>query len=174
MNTKNIVITAEVVADDFERVLFWQNKTKLIALSVFLFLIVLFILIGAISFTLSPDKNVSVISFFPILIPIFLFSFIIYSNINNIKKQAQLMAASAEKSKYVFDKDGMETEAEKSFSKTSWDKFHKVVESEKDFMFFIQKNLLFPIPKRFFNQEQLVDLRILLKEQLNDKAKIFS
>lgn len=175
-NTRKIEIDVDVKAEDYRRVLFWYNRIKIFALATGIFITtpaIIWLLVFVEGANKIDSKNRDIFStviFYGlfVLLPIFL-AIILYS----ICKQSKKLASISEAVNFVFDANGLESKAESTTTKSSWERFAKICETKTDFIFFPQENIFYPIPKRFFKSEnQIDDLKKLVKEKLGKKAKL--
>lgn len=73
----------------------------------------------------------------------------------------------------TFDQTGIHLADDGIVKDMKWDEFVRASESRKDFIFVAPKRHLFPVPKRFFaNEDQIKRVKSLLHEHLGDKAKL--
>jgi YcxB-like protein len=72
---------------------------------------------------------------------------------------------------YHFSKDGIDAVAASSSGHTAWKNLHRGTETKHDFLLFISRNLMYTIPKRCFEDEQLLAaFRTLLDSELAERA----
>jgi len=73
----------------------------------------------------------------------------------------------------AFDQTGIRLADDGIVKDMKWDEFVRASESRKDFIFVAPKRILFPVPKRFFeNEAQIERVKLLLHEHLGNKAKL--
>ena len=160
MSLENKVeVAVEVTAEDYRRVLFWYHKTRLIIYGILIAVFSLPVTLGII-FVLSQGRvktpQIFLFLIFPILLPFFTLGLTVFK----IRNQAQNIVKTTEPTKFTFTEDGLTAVSDSSTVKTKWSKFHGIKETKTDFIFFPQKNIFYPIPKRFFDNEiQINQLR---------------
>ncbi|MFY9221194.1 MAG: YcxB family protein [Blastocatellia bacterium] len=77
--------------------------------------------------------------------------------------------------RYSFSDDGYETSFSKGFSQVNWDNLVKVSETNKCFLFYLQKSMFQVIPKRAFNNaDEINSLRKIIASKLGSKAKLLT
>ena len=172
MDNRVIKITTNLTVKDLKRIGFRQIRTILILNGVVLFLFVVFAALGIAVILLSKSNYFPPTNIFPILIPIGILSFTLFSLIWAVTKQAKRSVESIEQTDYVFNEYGFEAETNSSTVKTLWSKLVKTQETKTDFLLFTQRNLAIPIPKHFLDDNQLVEFKELLHEKLGEKAKL--
>ena len=172
MDNQVIKFSTKLTVKDLKRIGFRQIRTKLILFGSILFLFLIFSALGIAAILLSKKNDLPLTNIFPILIPIGIFSFILFSLIWAVSKQAQRSGESIEQADYVFNDQGLEIETESSSVKTLWAKLLKVEETKTDFLIFTQKNIAIPIPKHFLNDNQLAAFKELLREKLGKNARL--
>lgn len=172
MSRYNIEIDIGISEEDYGRVLLWQCKKKIIFLSGFVFAMTVIFAGSVLFFGISKPK-VSLVLFTPILIPIFLVGFNIWQIFRNIRNQACDGVATTEPTKIVFSPAGLTAESNSSSSRTLWRSFMKINETTTDFVFYPQKRIFFPIPKRFFNNsEQIKQVRDFISAGVGEKERV--
>ncbi len=170
---EEIEIKTKTTAEDFKRALLSHSRIKIIGLAIVTAAFFLFIIVGIFLLALSKKNNTSPALFFPILFPALLFAFLLFSSFRTITKQSQQLEENSEETAYIFDEQGFLAESASSSVKTLWSKIYKVTENKTDFLIFPQKNLFFPIPKRFFESENQINIfRTIIQKQLGENAKL--
>lgn len=173
MKNNFVEISTNLTLEDLKRIGFRQIRTKLIFLASITFIFVVFFALSLAVILLSNKNNLPLVSIFPILIPISLFSFVLIALVWAVIRQSKQMSQNIEPTKYIFNEQGMEAESASVSVKTTWTKFLKVTETDTDFLIFTQKNIAIPIPKRFIESDgELDEFRNLIKEKLGGKAKL--
>jgi YcxB-like protein len=160
---ESIHIDLHVEASDFQRVLVWYRWKML------------FIVFAVISFLTTPMAFFLTRKSVPMTVSVVTVTtvFLLFSFYQGIRRQAKNGAAKAETTHVVFDTEGLRSTALTYSNETKWPRFEKIVETDSDFVFFPQKNLFYPIPKRFFETEdQIEKLKVLLRAYVGDKAKL--
>ena len=177
-NEQKIEIQIDVRAEDYRRVLFWYNRSKIFALTAVLLLAVPFIIWFVVFVEGTSRIDSSQRNFFEIaifygmfaLVPIFLAIILI-----SIWTQSRKLAAISEVATFIFDDEGLKSNAKSTTTKSNWERFAKICETKTDFIFFPQENIFYPIPKRFFqNNKQIRNFKNLIREKLGKKAKLRS
>lgn len=163
---RKIEVEIDVTVEDYRRVLFWFNKT----IFPFISMIFVFAILGT-GFIAFREGDVIALILFG-LSGIF---FILYvcSTLLSIKRQSKNLAEISEVTTIVFDEKGVESKSESTLNQTTWERFAKICESKTDFIFFPQKNIFYPIPKRFFKSDnQIEEFKQLIKDKLGENAKL--
>ena len=172
MDESKIEIVIAVTQEDYRRVLAWQSKARIKVSVAFLALLTILFAAGILFLAIS-GRTLSPVVLMPLLVPILILSFNIWLIFRNIRVQASDLVATTEPTTFVFSADGFRTEASSSSSQTHWAKLAKIHETELDFIFFPQKNIFFPFPKRFFEStQQIAQLRQLIANGI-DEGKSF-
>jgi hypothetical protein len=92
-----------------------------------------------------------------------------------LQTQAKRMQTSSADSMMHFRIDGLEISTTLATAKTNWDAFHKVIEAPSDFIFYVQHNIYFGVPKRFLrNDIEIDDLRKILSQNLGNRVSLRS
>ena len=150
-------------ADDFFRIL-WHQRRRALFVAIFLICLVL----GAFSYYVamatpapgSVDKRWIVYAtslFVPLFAAVVMFL--------SLKGAAKKAAESAGLVTMTFDVDGVEINGPKSDAKSTWSAYKKIVETPADFVFYIQSNIFYGVPKRFFDgPEQVGKIRTLIAD----------
>lgn len=69
------------------------------------------------------------------------------------------------------NEEGVEGQNSLGSNKIKWEAFLEATETKDDFFFFTTNKFAQFIPKRFFTEEQIKQVREIVKEKLGDKAK---
>ena len=81
----------------------------------------------------------------------------------SLKGAAKKAAESAELVNMSFDSDGVEINGPRSDARSEWSAYKKIVETPTDFIFYVQSNIFYGVPKRFFySDEDIVIVRDLI------------
>ena len=164
-NYDGISINGNLTAADFQRAIVWQRRKKLALVFGLVFLIatpIVFFMSGASILFTSLVIAVSI-------------TFVGLTAYNGIRIQAQKSAAQSEPFNIVFDEEGVHSISKTTASDVKWTKFYKICETDKDFIFFLQENLFYPIPKCLFeNEDEIERVKILLRSHVGDRAKLTS
>ncbi len=88
------------------------------------------------------------------------------------EKQIKSSPALGEPQFILFDEDGMYGTNQFGSGQTKWQGMNEVTETEEDFFFFTSKNFAQFVPKRFFKEKQINQIRELAKKHLSEKAKV--
>jgi hypothetical protein len=89
----------------------------------------------------------------------------------SLEKQIKSTPALSVPQHFSFDDEGFYGTNEFASGQLNWQAMVEMVETEEDFYFFMSKNFARFVPKRFFSDEQLNQIRELAKRNLGDKAK---
>lgn len=148
--------------------MFYAQNALLMAGSIFIFcflfpLLSLLVIIRVFS---GQANTISGFAYLPIVafsIFIFLIIFVIISAKKNTK-QTHL----------VFTQDEINIAVPNVTSQIDWENFRKIQETKNEFLLFsTTPNGSFPIPKRFFQDDnQIQEFRELVREQLGEKAEL--
>jgi len=167
MESEGIIeIESDLEVEDYRRALFWINKP--------IFLFITFIFVFAISGTgFIAFRENDVIALILFALSIVFFILYIFSTLLSIKRQSKNLAENYEITAIKFDEAGMESKTATTFIQMAWERFEKIRESNTDFLLYPQKNIFYPIPKRFFKSEnQIKVFKQLLIDKLGAKAKL--
>lgn len=82
-----------------------------------------------------------------VIVPLFV-AIVMYVGLRNHAKKA---ARSADPVTMTFDGESVEIDGPKANSKSRWTAYERVMETPDDFIFYIQPNVFFNVPKRFFD-----------------------
>jgi hypothetical protein len=163
---QKIVIDIDLKFDDYRRAYYWSQK------SVFTFISIVFILaILGTGFIAFREADVIAVILFALAVVFFvLYVFFIFLS---IKRRSKELAQIGEKTVIIFDEKGVESISESTVVGTTWDRFAKICETPTDFIFYPQKNIFYPIPKHYFQDNlQIEGFRNLVREKLGEKAKL--
>lgn len=177
ITNSKITINMKMLASDYVHALRYHNlhnKLMLFALSI-IYLPALFIFfytaMSSSRFTYSDiDLGSVLVMLLPTLFPLILITFSIffggylaYKRVPDFQKDIR----------YSFSDDGYETSFSKGFSQVNWDNLIKVSETNKCFLFYLQKSMFQVIPKRAFNNiDEINSLRKIIASKLGSKAKL--
>ena len=89
----------------------------------------------------------------------------------SLEKQIKSTPALSAPQHFSFDDEGFYATNEFASGQLNWQAMVEMIETEEDFYFFMSKNFARFVPKRFFSDEQLNQIRELAKGKLGDKAK---
>ncbi|MBX3267388.1 MAG: YcxB family protein [Acidobacteria bacterium] len=141
---------------DFSRLL-WRTRRRAVIITIFLVCLVL----GSFSFyaslsTPADPKNDLRLAFYitSILAPLFVV-FVVYAA---LKTHAKKAAAAAELVTMTFDNEGVEIDGPRASSKTRWAAYKGIVETQDDFIFYIDSNICYGVPKRFFRDSGQIEI----------------
>ena len=172
-----IEIEVDLIPDDYRRTLYWYHKTRLIInglIATFIGIVCGFA--GVYFMVTSVALEPSFANVFLIILAILLpgLFFLLAAHLN-IRSQVKNIMRMVETTKFTFTSHRLEMVSHSSSSQIAWRKLFKVCETKDAFIFFVQKNLFYPVPKRFFQNPQQVDeFRELLVDNLGDKAKLLA
>ncbi len=169
---------------DFERhYLYLNNRNSLLKyllLLVFLIVILIFIIL----LLLNPFKFLAVFSQ-PKNYLVFVFVFLILGFLwlirrnklgffqkRNLAKQINSSPVLSKPQIITLDEEGFSGENEFGSGNLRWNAMIEVTETEEDFYFFRSPKFAQFVPKRFFTNEQIAQIRELAKRNLGDKAKV--
>ena len=171
---KQIEVYVDVTAKDYRRVLLWYFWKRILLVGlVYIFVIPVTLWFVAFGAGASPldSQNKPIFAVFTLLglLPILLVLGFYFS----IWRQAKKVERISEKSKFVFNDKGIETQSNSTSSQMLWERLVKIFETKTDFVFFPQENIFYAIPKHFFTgDEQILALRSLLVEKIGNKARL--
>jgi hypothetical protein len=175
-NERKIEIEIDVKAEDYRRVLFWYFWKRILLVGL-LYLIVIPAMLWLVAFGAgaSPfeiqNRQILIVFVFFGLLPIL----IIFSFYYSIWKQAKKIEQISETSVFIFNENGLETKSASTSSQMVWERFAKIYETKTDFIFFPQESVFYTIPKRYFkDQDEIGNLRELVREKINTKAKLLN
>jgi hypothetical protein len=90
-----------------------------------------------------------------------------------VRKQARKLEVISEDTEFTFTRDGLHSRTSMSESTIKWERFDKVVETSKYFVFFPQHNVFYMVPKgNFDGDSQLMNFRSIVRDSLGDRAKL--
>ncbi|MEO5858945.1 MAG: YcxB family protein [Pyrinomonadaceae bacterium] len=153
-------------ANDFFRVLWHQRRWKLLVA-----ILLIGLVLGSFSFYAamatplpgSVDKRWIVYAT-SLFVPLFAGAVMYLS----LKGAARKAAESAELVTMTFDSDGVEINGPRSNAKSEWSSFKKILETPTDFLFYVQSNIFYGVPKRFFDStEEVGRVRALIAEEFH-------
>ncbi len=88
-------------------------------------------------------------------------------------RRAEALKQITQPAKTIFSDQGLETITKSIHTNRAWESYAKIFETDKDFIFFQIENAFAAIPKRFFkNQDDIEVLRELVNRKLGEKAKL--
>ncbi|NNE66820.1 MAG: YcxB family protein [Pyrinomonadaceae bacterium] len=107
------------------------------------------------------------------LLPAGFFGILFYVTRRSIRRMAGQLGAHSQDVEIVFSREAMTSNWKDGESKTEWNKMQKIVETKDDFLIFPLSNMMWPVPKSFFDSESdIAALRELLGEGLVKKTKL--
>jgi len=165
---KNIEVEYLATAKDYRRVLFWyswKRQAIILAITVLIGVPLLY------AYGSTPSSGIRppvVIVGFLLFLPLLVLVIFMWG----IRRQAAKIEKIFEPAKVVFSGRGMHSTSESASAQMNWEKFHKVYETKEDFIFFPQHTVFYTIPKRFFNKHQIAEFKELLREKLDNRAKL--
>ena len=163
---RKIEIEIEVKVEDYLRVLLWVNKPTFLLISIIFVLAILGT--GFIAF-----REGDVVALILFCLSIVFFVLYVFSTLLSIKRQSKNLAENSEIASIKFDETGLESKSDTTFVKMAWERFERIRETNTDFVFYPQKNIFYPIPKRFFKSEnQIETFKQIITEKLGEKAKL--
>lgn len=180
ITNSKITINMKMLSSDYVHALRYHNlhnKLMLFVLSI-IYLPALFIFLYTV---MSSSDQLSyndinlvdlLVMLLPPLFPLILITFFIffsgylaYKRVPDFQKDIR----------YSFSDDGYETSFSKGFSQVNWDNLVKVSETNKCFLFYLQKSMFQVIPKRAFNNaDEINSLRKIIASKLGSKAKLLT
>ena len=171
MENNSIEISTNLTTDDLKRIGFRQIRTKLVFTSILLIFFVGLIGLGILLSLLSKGDKIPLVTITPLLIPIGIFSFVLFTYIWAVTKQAKQLGNSIELTKYIFNEQGMEAESASTSVRTLWSNFLKAKEYNTDFLLYTQKNVAILIPKHFFRSDtQIIEFRSLCESRVEKQT----
>lgn len=157
-----IEVTYKPNVYDYRRVLWWHRWKRIVVIFGVAVLASAFLVFPILSGTATGVPGVIVV--FLLMMP-FLVALILYGG---MMRQANKIVDIFDEAKIIFDDEGLSSDE----GGMAWKDFHKVHETQHDFIFFPAPKVFYTIPKRFFDGEASVaKLRGLLKEKLDTKYK---
>lgn len=169
--TENKIIEVEYLATakDYRRVLLWYRWKRLALVIVITILVGTPILYSAFFSADINNRPPGVVLWFLFILPLLVLVVFYWG----ISRQAEKIEKVFEPVKAIFNEKGLQSSGESSSAQMDWDKFYEVYETKQDFIFFPERKIFYTIPKRFFNgQNSILEFRKLLKEKLNNRAKL--
>lgn len=162
--TTAIEVTYKPNVYDYRRVLWWHRRKRIIIILGLAVLVSAFLVYPILSGTATGVPGV--ILFFLMAMPL-LVALILYGG---LMRQANSIVDVFDEAKVVFDKEGLSSASGPESGGMKWEEFHKVYETEQDFIFFPEAKIFYTVPKRFFDNEgSITKLRDLLTEKLESK-----
>ena len=174
MENKTIEITVQLNEDDYWRVGFaGRIKRFLLVTLIYLpvaLLIMYFVVFGAGGDSFAGNNlSVFIVFFIICMIPFVFLPFARYS----LKKLAKKLAKVSEKTTIIFSESEIQTNSSSRSSKIAWGDYEKIQETNEDFVCFLNNHTLYPIPKRFFDDNvQILEFRELVRKKLCHKARL--
>jgi len=77
-------------------------------------------------------------------------------------------------SRYLLSDEGVRTSNSESHSQISWSAINKATEDDGMFLIYLRNGAAFILPKSNFTNDQIQDLRKLLRETLLERARLLS
>lgn len=158
---------------DFMEML-WHTQSKRLAMFSIIPIIVAFSFLFA-ALLKSPidpanDKRWIIYISIPLVVILILVSLYI-----GLLRQAKQHSEAAEFVTMYFDDVGIQSRSIKGSATSPWSAFDRIQESSTQFLFWVDSNICFPVPKRAFdNSEQINQLRRHLREQLGERVSLES
>ena len=152
---QNVTIQMHNRAEDFFRILWRVRRWTL--LSAFLGIC---LILGAFSFYAMMAKPVPgtvdkrwIIYVTSLFVPGFVALVMYFS----LKLAARKAALSAEPVSMTFDEYGVAIDGPKANARSEWNAYKNILETSDDFVFYVQKNIFYGVPKRFFEDATQVE-----------------
>lgn len=166
MNKNNMIeIKVNLETKDFWKSYFSQyfsfNNILFNFLSFTIFGLAVSILFLRNSFELPHVIDVLICAFFFTLFTSFIWTWLSVKNAKNIGGQ---------KCKYIFTDDKVEIFAESFSSAIDWKYFQRIKETGKYFILFMINGQQLTLPKMYFQQEELIDFKTLVRAKLGNEA----
>ena len=139
-------------AGDFFRILWYERRWKLMTATFLICLVLAAISFYASMATPAPgsvDKR-WVVYATSLFVPFFA-AIVMYFSLKGAAKKA---AESAELVNMSFDSDGVEINGPRSDARSEWSAYKKIAETPTDFIFYVQSNIFYGVPKRFFDCDE--------------------
>ena len=168
--------------EDFERHYFYMRNRNIWLKYIILLPLILFIPIFLFLYLLDSNKFFTEFSK-PEKYSVFIIAYLIvgiiwflkrnkmsYFQRNSLKKQIDSSPALSVPQIISFDEEGFHGENQFGSGHIYWNVMVEATETEEDFYFFRTPKFAQFVPKRFFTNEQLVQIRELAKINLGDKA----
>jgi hypothetical protein len=147
----------------------WDNRIALVFESVLIvFMVFVVFLVGF--------EEVGLRIAFFVLIAIFVLNLSIYGLIKlNIHTQATKWTGTGEPITYRISTNGLRSSSTKLVWESPWSRFTKIIETESDLLFVVERNDFVPIPKRFIlDQGTLVQLRRIVSSNATGTVELLS
>jgi len=175
-NEKQVTVNVEITTDDYRRILFWYHKKRLIIISIWLVIIGIPVILAFLVLPFSKSsQNIFTANYFPLIIPVLLPALILGLLLFSIWKQSKNIVKTTEPTKFIFTKNGLEAISKSTTVQSLWSSFQKIQETKTDFILFPQKNIFYPIPKRFFqNEMQINELRQFIRNSSIENVKLLT
>ncbi len=166
MKEEKVEVEIQLKFDDFFRNIFWETLRKMW----FVWLVAFFLspMIVYFIYLMLTTGKFSIFILFP-LMPIIAVLLSIYSVYTSAKKNAETTRHCIF---WSFSESGYETFTAIGKTESSWEGIEEIKESNKDFLLIPQKPLFIIIPKRFFDESQLMRFKQIVSVGLGDKAKL--
>jgi YcxB-like protein len=167
MEDKKIEIEAEMTFDDF----FYTIVSRSFNVRWIFVIAALIVIIplAVFSILMFYVKGEWIVTFVILGLPVLIFSYLFYYFYRAAKK---LATKSKSKIRWSFSDSGYDVFSEIGTATVSWKGIEEVIEIKNHFLMVIQNPLYFIIPKRCFNDSQIVEFRELIRRKLGDKAKL--
>lgn len=93
----------------------------------------------------------------------------------DIRSQAKRWTGSGEPITYTFSPDGLKSSSKMLTWESPWGRFTKIVETESDLLFIVERDDFVPIPKRFvLDQTVLIQLRRLISSNASGTVELLN
>jgi hypothetical protein len=167
MDERKIEIEAELTFDDF----FYTIVSRSFNVR-WIFVIAAFIVIIPLALSLiflAYAKGDWLFTLIILGLPILIFAVVFYQYYRVAKR---LAAKSKAKIQWAFSDFGYDVVSDVGTAQVSWKGVEEIIEIKKHFLMVVQNPLYFIIPKRFFDESQIVDFRELVRRHLGENAKL--
>ena len=141
---------------DFYRLL-WRTRRRALIVTILLICLVLgsFSFYASLSTPADPEYDLRLALYITsMFVPLFVV-FVVYVA---LKTHAKKAAVEAEIVTMTFDDEGVEINGPRASSKTRWAAYKRIVETQEDFIFYIQSNIFYGVPKRFFDDSGQIEI----------------
>jgi len=173
-NREEIKIDLELTENDLRRTFFGRNRRVflLLAAATLVIGIPIFLLVSILWFLDTREKSI-----LPLIAgsgPILFFLFVYLVIRSQIAMQIRQIVPGMVPTRMRFTSSGVRTRSHIAISKTAWEAYTLIDETKSDFVFYLQTNIFYTIPKRFFSSEdQIQKLRNLINEHAVGIINVF-
>lgn len=167
MDEKKIEIEVELTFEDFFRAII--SRVFNVRLIFVIALLLIITPLALFSIYIAFEQGKFFLLFLIVGLPIILTLIYLYYFYSVSKK---LAAKSKSKVQWSFTDFGYDLVTENGQAQVNWSGVEEITETTKHFLLIIQNPIYIIVPKRFFNESQLIEFRELVRRKLGDKAKL--